>query len=998
MSITTSWVRAVLTTTRVWLAAVLLGFLGAGMALTQIAYAQCPPDSESDFCSATHGLIGNLSPLSGRSAKPNADNPSIADSILPTAGQLTYVDMKKIEADARALLIKSRNFRVSISPHLDKPDFDELVAHFDYDSGFDRTLPDDPDGLTIQQRIDKTDADLRQARDFYAFLAVYADEARFRADNTVDCGAAADDLVGTAPDYTPTFDYCNFANRMRESVREAAYLRMIFGQQFTADALGINFSGQLIGGEAFVRREVDQLQMAAEQYEGALLFVKDGMRRAIGSGCYISDFYQQPEWSLLSRAVDGRERALHFVATRKSYLDDYGTSDAQLDFRQASIEQYVNMVGTAGLASRPLSALCARGTDPDSAILSEMALRMIETREASHELAQGRNIFGFDVSFTPARPYRTSFGSNDTGMLNEAKEAANRALELQGSQELADRTFDQKQDALMDAIFDLKKGRDEAIQAEVGCDRTAIPSDEAYFACINDAIEHVENCDPLTEDSAAFEACIQSSPEPVSTMTQTRQEQRAVYLGIRRIQTQMDNIYQRINSEQLRSVKVKGALFGNAQAQAGFALADAIANCCTLDVGAEIGGSINLGAPISGALQSGATMRQNAADMEVEDAELENIVRNLVLDLAELQVDLEIAIAEYNAKATEFRGVVGQTRHDAIEAQRERAYLENSNPANDPSYRLIRDSKRIEFAEQMEYAARIAYLAARRAEYEYAARLNANNVRISDVYRARTADDLLAFLTSLESTTNNLVVEDAEINQEDFTMSVALHVLGLTDDALGLNGAAAQAERTKQFRDWVAENTQTGSDGKPVLSFTFSTSLVDNGIFSSVIQQGFDRFWLFKMAGIGQPKAASTGFGINLLSEQPVDLQYRRVVVTQAGDTHLRSRAGCIFEYKLIQPASMLNLDWPSGQDEAAATTDFKASVNGASGERTAAFLGRPVSAAEWRIEVRAGAPETGLPSMDLQQLTDIQFQFSTTRASRSPGDPVPSECVRGDF
>lgn len=34
----------------------------------------------------------------------------------------------------------------------------------------------------VQQRIDMADADLRQARDLYAFLAVYAPLARMRAD------------------------------------------------------------------------------------------------------------------------------------------------------------------------------------------------------------------------------------------------------------------------------------------------------------------------------------------------------------------------------------------------------------------------------------------------------------------------------------------------------------------------------------------------------------------------------------------------------------------------------------------------------------------------------------------------------------------------------------------------------------------------------------------------------------------------------------------------
>ncbi|MEZ4672819.1 MAG: hypothetical protein R2932_01070 [Caldilineaceae bacterium] len=66
-------------------------------------------------------------------------------------------------------------------------------------------------------------------------------------------------------------------------------------------------------------------------------------------------------------------------------------------------------------------------------------------------------------------------------------------------------------------------------------------------------------------------------------------------------------------------------------------------------------------------------------------------------------------------------------------------------PANDPSYRLV-DSRRLQLATQLEIAARLSYLAARRAEYEYTARLSANNFRVSDIYRARLADDILKFL------------------------------------------------------------------------------------------------------------------------------------------------------------------------------------------------------------------------------------------------------------
>ena len=49
-------------------------------------------------------------------------------------------------------------------------------------------------------------------------------------------------------------------------------------------------------------------------------------------------------------------------------------------------------------------------------------------------------------------------------------------------------------------------------------------------------------------------------------------------------------------------------------------------------------------------------------------------------------------------------------------------------------------------------------------------------------------------------------------------------------------------------------------------------------------------------------------------------------------------------------------------------------------------------------VDVYAGSPDGILPDMDLEQLTDIELIFSTTYASREPGEPEPSECTRIDW
>ncbi|MFQ5858460.1 MAG: hypothetical protein ACE5LU_22915, partial [Anaerolineae bacterium] len=455
-----------------------------------------------------------------------------------TVGQLTHSDFLSVEKEAKRLLEENKRFRQDISPHAQKDNFDALVRKFDYAAGFSKKI----DGqVKLQERIDDATKQLKDARDLYAFLAVYADEQRFRNGRFLFNIAAADepDFVAALPagaadeqqpaeltpdqitaikkvfkdgtgielsdaliltplaairedgaqqtskwriqdgnrifivgrqgagfgiysrDNTdnrqycnpipqkddpladpPVIDWCNFAARMRESVREVAYVHMIFGQQFTADAMGLHFSGtEIVGGEKFVLREVDQLQAALEQYQDALDAIEEGTRYSLGSGCFVSDFYQQPEWDLLSRAVDGLERAQHHIATRKSYLTGVGMGPvkAQQDYREAAMDQYVQMIGTAARRATPASRRCPHGTPPDATALDEMVANLLDTQQRSRELAEGWNVFGFNVHLTIDQPLGNLENKDEdiigTGLLHEAQGAADLAATLQSNEE-----------------------------------------------------------------------------------------------------------------------------------------------------------------------------------------------------------------------------------------------------------------------------------------------------------------------------------------------------------------------------------------------------------------------------------------------------------------------------------------------------------------------------------------------------------------------------------
>ena len=1030
---------------RPWLSGVALGLLLAlGLSIPS-STAQSPV---CGFDGTTCPVTGDWDPLSVDSVPSGAT--AITAPSAPAFGALVYdPDYKRLEDQAREKLKRGMEARLALSPYQGNLEFSQYVTRFDYAAGWTRaytgTTPYSQT-LTLMDLIDLADQDLREARDLYAYLAVYAPEYRFRAD--------ADYITTTLPGYTaplcgapenpdpedpahsglvldPVIDWCNFPARMRQSVREAAYLRMIFGQQFMADALGLQFSGTtLLGAEDAVRQEVARLRAAKYQYELAESELDEALDRNLGSGCYVSDFFQQSEWSLLSRAVGGQETAQHHLAIRLSYLDvpqqpdgPQQTRAAGVDaLRVASTNGYIKLIGMAGLgAGQPTGAGCAKGTRPDGALAAEMALNLAETRRRAHEMSDGRNVFGFDVTLTPARRYTGGVCSSDTaGLYQDALCAAQLAQNLQDAEAAATREYNDAQDKLRTEVENIQAGIDAQITAKSGCAAGDWTCVDEQIAALNACLKVVTST--VMTAASPFDTCVNDPAIKNSGAKRSLLDLRVAYVQYDSIQTKAEDIDKRIQVSNSRNVTVTQwlGIKGNWETAARASAAALATVSCMKPVPQDFKGAISAGALDAACgligvgnivAQIGAGAASTQASIEMANADQYKEIQNMLLNQSELLIDAYAASQQFASKNSAYISLLNSLRGDVVEAKRQRAYFAHS-PANDPSFRIVRDSTRLQFANQLALAARLTYLAARRAEYEYAARLNGSNIRYSDIYRARTAADLTTFLSNLNSVTSNLPAGiPTNLNAQDVTYSVAQHWLGWTDAALAKEGfttpAAAQAERTRRFRLWVAANAipndfEAPYDGKPVLKFTLSTSLLDGGSFAQVIPQGYDGYWLITLGGIGAPKLSSNGFSMNLVSAQ-AGMAYRATRVTQGGLVHLRSQAGCVFDYRLIAPAALLGLEWASNQSAEVATASFRANVNEEipyinSGMRTEGFQGRAASTTDWQMLIFAGAPAVGMSDMDLQQLTDIELNLSIIYASRTPGDPQLSECTRIDW
>ncbi len=952
--------------------------------------------------------VGGFSSLSAAPAQ--AGTASIDVPSAPSAGQLIYADYKRLEERARSRLVRSLGFRQDISPYQDKESFDELVRSFDSNGGFNAGY-DDPDpaitNMTLLERIELADQELNEARDLYAYLAVFAPEDRFRADGDYSAQLCAQpenpNPTPAQPDGSvlpPIVDWCDFPARLRQSVREAANIRLIFAQQFVVDATGPSFSASaLVGGEAAVEKELAKLDAAIFQYERAEQRVAEAQNRVVGNGCYVADFFGQTEWQLMSRVAEHKERAQHQRAVRLSYMNIADVDDiprrhaeARDAYRAATVDGYLQLAAMAGRGQMAAESRCG-STPPAQEQLDELASSLKTTMSKAQEMQEGRNIFGFDISFTPARPFSTGVsacGSSGKGLHEEAFCAAQRAEAIQKQAENASRNFDLNQQALITQINQLNTGLNLRISDDSGCDHQG-GDDAAFFDCTAEQIRLVATCDPT--DATSFEACIANPAIENSNLRTARRDMRTAWLGLEQAQVTHQNILKRADIEKLRNVQVTSEILTGAKTTAAIEAIIIAANCCTINAFPP-GASINPGAFVEAALRPGLILEQAAHEMRIEDANSEAAVRNLFLDLAEAQYQIDMAFQQYRTAESTYDDMSGDLEAAVFEAKRQRAYLVAS-PANDPAYRMVRDSRRLELAAELEVASQLAYLSARRAEYEYTARLSGSNFRISDIYKARTANDVLLFLERLGQTVGGLPgsVKDAEIDDEDFSISVARHVLGLSDAYLtgeGFSGAALEAERLRRFREWLASRKRLDDNQDEIIAFDFTTTSDTKGILSQVKQQGYDFYWLHKLAGT---EGGAQGMGINLVTQQS-GLTARQSRISQSGQVELTSFAGCLFTYRLMPDAVMLGLDWPSNQPTDTVTGIVQAAVNGTGSDPTNRFLGRPV-AANWQVVMYTGPS----PALDIDQLEDIELELSTTFATRESNQaPSLRDCVRADY
>ncbi|MBV7335946.1 hypothetical protein KFU94_48460 [Chloroflexi bacterium TSY] len=370
---------------------------------------------------------------------------------------------------------------------------------------------------------------------------------------------------------------------------------------------------------------------------------------------------------------------------------------------------------------------------------------------------------------------------------------------------------------------------------------------------------------------------------------------------------------------------------------------------------------------------NGVQALQNAiVQAEIANANSEATIRNLMLQQAEVMIELDIAIQEWNRLADEHKRL-RERYHNLLNLRAQaQADLANSNLSN-PAFRLLRDHTTVEAARSHGLAAQFGYLTAKALEYEFLARYPSLN----DIFKARTADDIDNYLKDLEAF-RVAIGSPGERNLFPYTISLAKDILGLSDENLDPTEALTSNQlaqlRLDEFQRILAQNTITDTDSGAAVAIEipFSTSLLNDALFSPNI-------WNNRIAGVGLPQEVpnANGISLNVLTRQFGDIGTPAIQLTHGGHASYRTSIGEIVEY-VPENAKLSGYPVPRGFESKTKTATILASVNGnGRGKPSSALFNRSVAASGWVLRIDLHSPFN--KDLTVNQLEDIEISMDTT-------------------
>ncbi|MBN2005134.1 MAG: Ig-like domain-containing protein [Anaerolineae bacterium] len=776
------------------------------------------------------------------------------------------------------------------------------------------------------------------------------------------------------------------------STREIANIHMIFGNEFLADANDFTFSssGSSSATSGIIGEELKQLGYARQQFELATDVLADAFNADIGGpfGVHIGDYFGVPDFDLFGIVSERLTEALDQIAQRYRLL---GQDDkAAALYAEAAQDQYLLIL-----------ALDAEAEERGVSFYDNGGWQMLQNIEYLNQQASavqaGLDPFGFEATYVPWQTYDNLLGLSRT-LLNDAEQDAAVAAAAQ-------REFDYNQGDVGGALQAIREEYDSQLHELCGMapDANGDGVIDDGFTCEGGLMQ--ANYNDMLAAAKEIQLAWQRAAnvvEEIKIQEELAKQVIRITGGLGREISVIELAIGKLNAIQTTS-SIIDSTSDTWHAETEYevrayekASATLSANPVEMDSSVEIGIEVSMSAKEGyrheqsrteevettfninelgiGQYESLRALQEAEAACKIEGANSAAVIKTLLLEQSELLIEHELALLSWNKLADEHNYLV--ERYHYLINQRELAinglvtsYL------NNPAYRILRDSLNIEAARSMNLAAQYAYLTAKVVEYNQLRPPSTGDMQMSDIFKARTADDVDNYLGQIE-----IVAQEAKpgsVNRYPISLSLAEDIFGLTDENLDPQGHLTPAElaqlRYQLFQQIIQENTEND-----VLELTFTTSLLGDEVhFPSIV-------WNHRIVGVGSnldPENAGEGctidspcegVSVNLLTRQTDTFDVPPfVTLTHAGQTTYRNRDSEIVAYKL-GPA--MPVGWSRAGDPGSTTVQLRAQVNGefnaAGNPYNAGLMLLSVAASKWTL--RINTTQGAAAELQLAQLEDI--------------------------
>ncbi|MEM7533266.1 MAG: hypothetical protein AAF639_13880 [Chloroflexota bacterium] len=920
-------------------------------------------DGQAISDGAGNSLIGgSFSGLGGTSITP--DNKLTIRHRMTAIGKLTPQDYQNIYDEATALLTVGKNFRTQ-EIQMPAPDAhgqvyvitDALKNYEDFNDGqFFYKFCANYDAIDTHDYCPDEDSrgnpranvrnDLIRARDLFRVLEEVGPASLELSD-----GSAR--TVGQAG--------------VRETLREIAYIHLIFGNEFLVDAVDYRFSSDAFNAQQIILQEIEQLNKARQQYTFAVEQLVYAFNQSKFDGLdslHVGDYFTGAEFELFAIASERMVTTLDELARRHRQLGQDETALAV--YNDGITEQYIQAMALAQQAASLDVDFVENGGWQVMASLERLQAQV----QTIHD---GLNPFGFTDSYVPIHTYNELSGV----VQNFLRDATEDEREAQTAQ----REFDHNASALRQELRTLHLNYDSQLLELCGA------TNDDFRTCEGGVmLQNYGNMFIASKQIDLIEQRIAQIPEKIlieqeragKTIDITLQGGEALSalayaIGVRNAYRVTKSIVDSTSHTWFFEIRNETSA-GFSSVQGWFASSSVSVSTGYRHSRSKTTSVARVWDPAQeevGRLNGLRDVQNAATQAEITGANSEAVIRNLLLQQADLMIELDIALEQWNKLADEHNHLV-EKYHNLLKLRLEAQDDFLDSYLNNPAYRILRDSWTVEATRSHDQAAQFAYLAAKALEYEFLAPPHF----LDDIFQARVADDVDNFMNQLEEWRIALS-SPGERNRYPYLISLAEDILGLTDENLDPDNTLSASERAQlrhqRFQEFIQRNIDPDSG---LLEFHFTTSIQDNNLFSPNV-------WNNRIAGIGLPSdvASTQGVALNLLTRQTGNAGTPEVLLVHGGQASYRQRTGDIVEY-MPGPTHITGYSLPPGFSQPSTGAVILSSVNGNNrGSPTSALFNRSVAASNWTLRIDPTSPLNR--DLDLTQLEDIEIQMDSTGIAR---------------